>query len=108
MDIMPYKLDVSAGEIGGKWKLELLYLIRNEPKRWSQLRSALPQAAPNALTRQLRDMEDQGLILRIVQRAAPPQIVSYALGPKGQTLLPTLEGLAQWSGESEGVITYGA
>ena len=43
-------------QLSGKWKLELLFLMKDQPRRWSELNHLLPQASPNALTRQLREL----------------------------------------------------
>ena len=81
-------------QLSGKWKLELLFLMKDGPRRWSQLRTLLPQAAPNALTRQLRELEDDGLIVRSVLHDKPPKVVVYGL--KSPALAPLLDSLGSW------------
>lgn len=92
-------------QLSGKWKLELLFLMKDTPRRWSDLRHLLPQAAPNALTRQLRELEDDGLILRTVLRDQPPKVVLYRLA--APELIPLLEALGSWCSEGRAVC-YGA
>lgn len=95
----------SPHQLGGKWKLELLFLMKDGPRRWSQLRTLLPQAAPNALTRQLRELEDDGLIVRSVLHDKPPKVVVYGL--KSPALVPLLDGLGSWC-HAETEAQYGA
>lgn len=91
--------------IRGKWKLELLFLLKDRPRRWSDLRNLLPNAAPNALTRQLRELEKDGLVTRSILREKPPKVVFYRLGTP--ELAPLLEALGDWClGEMEQ--SYGA
>ena len=92
-------------QLSGKWKLELLFLMKDQPRRWSDLRRFLPQAAPNALTRQLKELEEDGLILRTVIHDQPPKVVVYRLAVP--ELIPFLEALGSWCSEGSEVC-YGA
>lgn len=82
--------------ISGKWKLEILSALSRGPARWSQLTHGFPDAAPNVLTRQLRKLEQDGMILRQVIGERPPQVVEYRLTPKSEAMLPFLEALEAW------------
>ncbi len=82
--------------LNGKWKLELLYHLSRGTVRWSTLTHSIPKAAPNVLTRQLRKLETDGLVLRIVTSAQPPQVIEYTLSGQGRRLVPMLEALARW------------
>ena len=88
-------------QLSGKWKLELLYLMKDGPLRWGELTRLLPQAAPNALTRQLRELEADDLIIRSVYSVKPPKVVSYALSCPA--LIPLLEELSQFLHEESEV-----
>lgn len=82
--------------LSGKWKLELLYRLSTGTVRWSVLTHSIPAAAPNVLTRQLRSLQRDELVLRIVTAAHSPQIIEYALSEEGKALVPMLGALAQW------------
>lgn len=82
--------------LNGKWKLELLHQLSGGTVRWSTLTHSIPKAAPNVLTRQLRKLEEDGLVLRIVTSAQPPQVIEYTLSGQGRRLVPMLEALARW------------
>lgn len=83
--------------LSGKWKMEILYRLSGGTARWSELTRSFPAAAPNVLTRQLRQLEREGLIRRSVSAAKPPQVVEYALTAQGEALIPTLQALHAWS-----------
>ena len=82
--------------LSGKWKLDILFQLAGGAARWNTLVASLPDAAPNVLTRQLRQLERDGLIFRNVLSAQPPQVVEYALTAKGQHLAPLLFRLVRW------------
>ena len=100
---MDHRID--AKQICGKWKLELLFLMKDQPRRWSELNHLLPQASPNALTRQLRELEEDGLVSRSILHDKPPKVVLYRL--REPLLRPMLEALGSWCLE-EMEQSYGA
>jgi DNA-binding HxlR family transcriptional regulator len=82
--------------LSGKWKLALLYQLSGGPLRWNELIHSFPDTAPNVLTRQLRQLEDAGLLQRIVLSQKAPQVIAYSLTEDGRKLVPFLEALCQW------------
>jgi DNA-binding HxlR family transcriptional regulator len=82
--------------LSGKWKLDLLYQLSQGPVRWNQLVRNLPDAAPNVLTRQLRQLEQDGLVQRRVLSSGFPQETLYALTDPGMAIVPLLQAFAQW------------
>ncbi len=83
-------------KLSGKWKLDILYCLTAGSIRWNRLVGMLPEAAPNVLTRQLRQLERDGLILRRAKNDRPPHVVEYALTEEGKCLTPALRALALW------------
>lgn len=81
--------------IGGKYKALILWTLLEGPRRFSQLRHAVPQATPKMLTQQLRDLEADGLISRTVYPQVPPK-VKYALTQEGQSIRPILMAMYNW------------
>ena len=82
--------------IGGKWKLLVIYFLSlQEVIRFGQLRRALPEISERMLVRQLRELEDDGLVSRKVYGTVPPR-VDYALTPLGASLVPIMESLKAW------------
>ena len=82
--------------LGGKWKLEILYYISFcGIRRFGALRRQLGEITESSLTKQLRELEEQGIILRTVFPEVPPR-VEYSLSEIGNTLKPILGGLCEW------------
>ena len=82
--------------IGGKWKLLVIYFLSlQEVIRFGQLRRALPEISERMLVRQLRELEDDGLVSRKMYGTVPPR-VDYALTPLGESLVPIMESLKAW------------
>jgi DNA-binding HxlR family transcriptional regulator len=83
--------------IGGKWKGIILYhlMAADGPIRFNALQRELPQVTRRMLTRQLREMEADGIILRTAYPEVPPR-VEYSLTPKGDTLAPIINALRDW------------
>ena len=81
--------------IGGKWKPTLLFFIKDEPRRFNELRRLIPGITQRMLTLQLRAMEEDGIVLRTVHETIPPH-VDYQLSDYGRTLDPILDAMTDW------------
>jgi len=81
--------------IGGKWKLLIVHLINNDVRRFGKLSMVLRQISRQMLTTQLRDLESNGIIERVIYSEIPPR-VEYFLTEKGKALIPVLEALKDW------------
>ena len=81
--------------IGGKWKGVVLYHLLEGVHRFSELRRKLPNVTQRMLTKQLRELEDAGLVLRTVYPEVPPR-VEYCLTERGETLRPVVVALKAW------------
>jgi DNA-binding HxlR family transcriptional regulator len=89
-------------KIGGKWKPLILYQVMDGPKRYSQIRKAIPGITEKMLIQHLRDLEADGLVLRDVKPVVPPH-VEYRLSAEGATLTPILDAMARWGLARRGV-----
>ncbi|OSQ46848.1 winged helix-turn-helix transcriptional regulator [Thalassospira alkalitolerans] len=85
----------TLGVIGGKWKGVVLYHLLDGKKRFNELRRLMPGVTQRMVTRQLREMEADGLIHRQVYAEVPPR-VEYSLTTKGETLRPIILALKDW------------
>ena len=83
------------GMISGKWKLEILWLLGEQVHRFGELRREIPQVTQHTLTKQLRELESDGLITRKVYAEVPPR-VEYALTDKAESLRPVFASLLAW------------
>lgn len=80
----------------GKWKVRILCLLVDGPRRFGELRRALPGVTQQMLTMQLRELEQSGLVLRTVFAEVPPR-VEYELTEAAYALQPMFNGLVAWS-----------
>jgi len=88
--------ELALSVMGGKWKPVVLYhLGQFGVQRYSELRRRLPEVTDRMLTRQLRELEADGLIHREVFRQVPPR-VEYSLTPQGLGLFPLLVTMRDW------------
>lgn len=86
--------------IGGKWKGVVLFHLLEGTHRFSELRRKLPSVTQRMLTKQLRELEEAGLVLRTVYAEVPPR-VEYCLTELGETLRPVVAALKTW-GDAHG------
>ncbi|PKE28073.1 transcriptional regulator [Rahnella sp. AA] len=85
--------------LGGKWKGVILYhLFKDGTMRFSELFRTLKGVNQRLLTKQLRELEEDGLISRTVFPVVPPR-VEYALTEEGKTLYELIMGLSVWGRE---------
>ncbi|WP_230530064.1 winged helix-turn-helix transcriptional regulator [Microvirga roseola] len=85
----------------GRWKLVILFrLFGGKVLRFSELEKAIPAISQKMLIQQLRQMETDGIVRRIVHHQVPPK-VEYCLTDWGQALCPALDALLQWAGARE-------
>jgi Predicted transcriptional regulators len=86
--------------IAGKWKMLILFHLRQDPKRFNELQRLLSHKIGNPisqaiLTSQLRELENDGLVHREIYKEVPPR-VEYSLTDIGRTFIPVLNTLGQW------------
>ncbi len=93
-DVMRFQTAIRA--IIGKWKIEIVCMLVEGPRRFGELRRALPGITQHMLTEQLRDLERNGIIIRRPYAEIPPR-VEYELSQAGLDLMPTFESLLTWS-----------
>lgn len=91
--------------IGGKWKLTLLYWLAHGECHFAGLRRLGAPITPKVLAEQLRELEADGLVERVVTGPIPAPII-YRLTSYGMTVLPVVEGVRVW-GEAHLQRTHG-
>ncbi|MEM7328033.1 MAG: helix-turn-helix domain-containing protein [Pseudomonadota bacterium] len=87
--------------IGGKWKGIILFHLLSGTMRFSELQRAAGTVTQRMLTKQLRELEADGLISRKVYPVVPPK-VEYSMTQKGRSLEPILEAMRDWGGKQLG------
>ncbi|WP_445486855.1 winged helix-turn-helix transcriptional regulator [Niallia sp. 03133] len=81
--------------IGGKWKPVILFHLTFGRKRNSELKSLIPAITQKMLTQHLRELEEEGIILRISYNQVPPK-VEYELTDYGWSLKEILHVMCRW------------
>ena len=82
--------------IGGRWKLSILGLLSDYGKlRYNELQKRLTGISERILAKQLKELEEDGLIVRNTIAEVPVR-VEYDLSPKGVSLKPVLEAMSEW------------
>lgn len=95
-------VEAALDVIGGKWKPLILWALGDDVLRFSELQKALPGVNTKMLTKQLRELEEDGVITRTVYPEVPPR-VEYAITDFGKTLIPILQALCNWGAEYLGI-----
>ncbi|ABJ63079.1 putative HTH-type transcriptional regulator YtcD [Leuconostoc mesenteroides] len=86
-------VEATLDVIGGKWKPIILCHLGNGPIRTGELRRRIPNIAQKTLTQQLRELEEDEIIIRKVYNQVPPK-VEYYLSEEGKTLREVLIAMA--------------
>ena len=96
-------LDVTMELVGGKWKTIVLWYLRKDKNRFSELRRQIPGITEKMLSMQLRQLEKDGFVSRTIYPEVPPR-VEYELTHVGRTLIAPLDALDAWAREHLPVI----
>lgn len=97
--IYPCTVSLTMDLVGGKWKAVILYHLKDEPKRYNELRKEMPAITEMTLSLQLKQLEKDGLVLRKVYGKKPPVKVVYNLTDFGKSFVPVLEAITQWGNQ---------
>ena len=81
--------------LSGKWALILLHFLSEDTLRFNEIQRKLPEITQSTLTKQLRSLEDYGMVIRTVYSQIPPK-VEYSLSDKGRSLYPLMEIMCAW------------
>ena len=82
--------------IGGRWKVGILAsLLDNDRLRYSEIKGKLKNITERMLIKQLKELQDAGLIIRTDYREVPPR-VEYSISEKGKSLESVLKTLQHW------------
>lgn len=88
---MAYALSV----IGGRWKPNILYCLLKGKMRYNELRKAIDGVSERMLVAQLRELEEYGLVKRIIHPEVPPK-VEYELTELGYSTELMLNTMSDW------------
>ncbi|AIQ52926.1 winged helix-turn-helix transcriptional regulator [Paenibacillus sp. FSL R7-0331] len=89
-------LTLAQDVIAGRWKIIILsHLHEHGVIRFNELLRMVPGVSKGILTRQLRELEEDGLVHREVYKVVPPK-VEYSLTGQGKQFQPVLEAMHVW------------
>ena len=90
-------VEAAMDVIGGKYKALIVYELIGGTRRYNEIQRAVLQATPRMLSKQLKELEEDGVINRVLYPVVPPK-TEYSLTELGKTLVPIVEALCK-SGE---------
>jgi len=88
-------IEFTLSLINGKWKILILKELSQEPLRYGVIGKRIPEISSKVLISHLREMEDDGLIVREVFPEVPPR-VEYSLDEKGASIFSIFVELRRW------------
>jgi DNA-binding HxlR family transcriptional regulator len=88
-------VETTLAAIGGRWKVLVIHHLLQGTRRFGELTRLLKGISARTLTRQLRELEECGLIDRFVHQQIPPK-VEYSLTDLGRNLEPVLYAMHDW------------
>lgn len=100
-------VEVAIAVLGGAWKLTAVKYLLQRTHRFGELRRAVGPVTPRVLTRQLRELETDGIITRTVYAEVPPR-VEYAVTDRGRTLEPIVTALDAWGADYQSALAAGS
>jgi len=87
------------GVIGGKWKPIILFLVSQGVNRFGVLQRGIEGISKQMLTKQLRELEADGILERVIYPEIPPR-VEYFVTDKGNSLFPIIKEMNAWGREN--------
>ena len=88
-------MTAAIAAVGGRWKMLIISWLGEGPQHFAGLRRLIPQISQKVLTEQLRELEADGLVERLVAGRVPAP-VQYRLSGYGETVLPLVEEARVW------------
>lgn len=89
---------ITQNIIAGKWKLVIIWTLKDGLKRFNELQRAIPTIRQGYLTQQLRELEQDGLVHREIYKEVPPK-VEYSLTKMGNNFLKVIDKMFEWGTE---------
>jgi DNA-binding HxlR family transcriptional regulator len=88
-------VETALNVIGGRWKVLIIHYLLQETMRFGELTRSLNGISARTLSKQLRELESDGVVTRKDFGEIPPK-VEYSLTPLGRTLEPILHSMEAW------------
>lgn len=88
-------VDLTLQIVGGRWKGIVIWNLREDKKRFSELKRILVTINDKMLSQVLKELEEQGVVNRKVYEVVPPK-VEYSLTKEGKKLLPIMQAMSDY------------
>lgn len=88
-------MTAALNAIGGKWSLICLYFLDTGTRRFNELRRLMPDVSHKVLAETLRNLEQEGLVVRTVHSLAPSH-VDYEISAHGESVRPLIHAVRAW------------
>ncbi len=95
-------VQATSNVLAGKWKVLIVWHLSFTARRFAEIRDILPGVTEKVLTAQLRQLEADGIISRLVSRDVPPK-VEYRLTQAGEDMIPVMEMMCGWGTKHLGI-----
>ena len=99
-------VETTIAAIGGRWKVLVIHHLLEGTQRFGELTRALGGVSARTLTRQLRELEESGVIHRHIHQQIPPK-VEYSLTRLGHELEPVLAAMHAWGEKVDEALANG-
>jgi DNA-binding HxlR family transcriptional regulator len=86
----------AAQLVARRWVPQIVWVLMGRPRRYSALRTAIPEISDTVLSDRLRELEAAGILTRAVTPSTPV-LIEYALTEPGRELARVIDGLAKWA-----------
>lgn len=96
MSLIACPIQATFTDIGGKWKMLVLWYLRKQTLRYGEIRRNIPEVSDRMLARSLRELETAGFVVRTAFPEVPPR-VEYNLTDRGQSIVPIIDQLVMWA-----------
>src|SRR3954452_21279921 len=100
-ELPPSALEAALDRVGDRWSLLVVDALLEGPRRFGELRKALPGIAPNILTDRLRRLAREQILVSAAYSVRPPRM-EYRLTGDGRDLASALRLLADWGSRRTG------
>ena len=96
MKVMKCPLEASLSIMSGRWKHLIVFHLHEKERRYSELKALLPNPSDRMLSRSLKELARDGLVIRQVRETGSVQ-VTYRLTSAGHDLFPALKAMCDWA-----------
>ena len=89
-------IDDALYVLGGKWRIKIIVALSSGHNRFNELQRTIKSISARVLSNELKDLEQNGLVERVVHTDKTPVVVDYTPTEYAQTLRDVVAALADW------------